>query len=249
MRVEGRYRVPDDDSNLVMGAARALSARYPGHGARIVLRKSIPPGAGLGGGSSNAAATLLALDRLWGLQADPGVLYALARRLGSDVPFFLYGGACIGLGRGDEVFPLPDSPEWNVLVVWPGVELSTADVYAGLALPLTTNRILSSMKGFLTGVGDGASRDAMAPEVENDLEESAFRILPALRRLKDRLLDAGAAVAAMSGSGSAVFGLFPSSERIDKLTGSLAEGEVAVFACRTLSRDAYRLNLFTSPRT
>ncbi|HEY3176082.1 MAG TPA: 4-(cytidine 5'-diphospho)-2-C-methyl-D-erythritol kinase [Candidatus Polarisedimenticolia bacterium] len=268
MRVEGTYRVAGDESNLVMRAARALSERFPGHGARILLRKSIPPGAGLGGGSSNAAATLLALGRLWGLDADPGLLYALARGLGSDVPFFLYGGTCLGLGRGDEIFPLPDPPERSLIVAWPGVELSTAAVYAGLPLALTSRRILSSMKGFLPGTPVRASRDeAMSPAggpagagpaamespgggnpsppaVENDLEETAFGMLPALRRLKDRLVDSGAVAAAMSGSGSAVFGMFPSSKGIDKLAGSLATGETVTFVCRTLSRDAYRVKLF-----
>lgn len=271
LRVEGGYRVPSDDSNLVMRAARALAERFPGHGARIVLRKRIPPGAGLGGGSSNAASTLFALDRLWAIEADPGLLHALARRLGADVPFFLYGGACLGLGRGDEVLPLPDPPGWTVLVAWPGVELSTAEVYAGLPLALTSGRILSSMKGFLPGTPDRANRDAgmppvggpageavagsagsghpAPPEVENDLEETAFRMMPALRRLKDRLLDSGAAAAAMSGSGSAVFGLFPSAKGIDRVAGSLATGETVVFVCRTLSRDAYRQKLFQRSRT
>lgn len=272
LRVEGRYPVPADDSNLALRAARALSERYPGRGARIQLNKSIPPGSGLGGGSGNAATTLLALDRLWGLQADPGLLYSIARGLGADVPFFLYGGACLGLGRGDEVFPLPDLPEWTVLVAWPGVGLSTAEVYAGLPFTLTSTRILSSMKGFLPRVPVRADRDdgqtqgsglAMAdpvgghagegvpapPEVDNDLETTAFRMLPALRRLKERMLDSGGAAVAMSGSGSAVFGLFPSSKGIDRVAGSLATGGTAVFVCRTLSRDAYRLKLFERSRT
>ena len=273
LRVEGPFAVPADESNLALRAARALAERFPGRGARITLTKSIPPGAGLGGGSSNAAVTLIGLDRLWEAQTDPGVLFAIARRLGADVPFFLYGGACLGVGKGDDLLPLPDQPEWTVLVVWPGVGLATKEVYEDLPLALTRPRILSSMKGFLPilpersgrgtvipGVaglasvgppmGGSAPRGHLVPPcVDNDLEEAAFSKLPRLRKLKDRLLDLGALAAAMSGSGSSVFGLFPSSKGIDKLASTLAGGGTMVFVCRTLSRDAYHLNLFKRLQT
>ena len=253
LAVEGRFPVPADDSNLVLRAARALSERYPGHGARMTLRKSIPAGAGLGGGSSNAAATLLGLDRLWGLEADPGILYAIARRLGMDVPFFLYGGACLAVGRGDEVLPLPDRKPWPVVVAWPGVGLSTREVYEALPLSLTRARILSSMKGFVPGRGgdDQAENGGQSrpPDVVNDLEETAFRKVPEMRRLKDRLMGSGSLAAAMSGSGSAVFGLFSSTHEADRVAASISSGDVAAFSCLTLSRDAYRLNLFKRSRT
>ena len=245
LTVEGRYPVPADEKNLVMRAAKALSERHQGHGARITLAKSIPPGSGLGGGSSNAAATLLGLDRLWGLEADPGVLYAIARRLGMDVPFFLFGGTCRGVGRGDEILPLPDRDPWPLVVVWPGVGLSTREVYEALPLSLTRPRILSSMKGFVPGRGV----ENRTPEVVNDLEETAFEKMPALRRLKDQLIGSGALAAAMSGSGSAVFGLFSSKREADRVAASISGGEVAAFSCVTLSRDAYRLNLFKRSRT
>ena len=245
LAVEGRFPVPPDETNLVLRAARALSERYAGHGARMMLRKSIPAGSGLGGGSSNAAATLLGLDKLWNLQADPGVLYAIARRLGMDVPFFLYGGACLAVGRGDEVLPLPDRKPWPVVVVWPGVGLSTRKVYEALPLPLTRPRILSSMKGFVPGRSD----ESAAPDVINDLEETAFQMVPAMRRLKDRLIGSGATASAMSGSGSAVFGMFSSTHEADRVAASMSSGDVAAFSCLTLSRDAYRLNLFKRSRT
>ena len=283
LTVEGRYVVPADESNLVMKAARALSRRYPGRGARMVLRKSIPAGSGLGGGSSNAAAALLALARLWGLDADPGLLYSIASSLGSDVPFFLYGGTCLALGRGDEVMPMPDGPSWSVVVVWPGLELSTREVYAGLPAvvrtttglpaPLTMPRNLSSMKGFVPGHpelpdgkvvgslqaeapghatgqrGRAARGSGEVPDVENDLEGIAFLKVPALKRLKDRLLGSGAVAAALTGSGSAVFGLYPSPRGTEKAAASLATGGSVAFVCRTLSRDAYGLNLFQRSQT
>jgi len=246
-----------------MKAARCLAERYPGRGARITLSKSIPAGAGLGGGSSNAAATLMALDRLWGLDADPGLLYSMARALGTDVPFFLFGGACLAVGRGDEVLPLPDFAPWHVIVVWPGVSLSTREVYAGLSGSLTTNPILSSMKGFVPDPGGrtawdpGASPDekeegedeSAPPEVTNDLEEIAFQKLPVLKQLKERLIDSGAAAAAMTGSGSAVYGLYRLRKGIEKVAASLATDTTAAFTCRTLTREAYRLNLFERSRT
>jgi len=262
--VEGRYSVPADETNLVLRAARALGEGHPGHAARLTLRKSIPAGAGLGGGSSNAAATLMGLDRLWQFETDPGVMNGIARRLGMDVPFFLYGGRCLAVGRGDEVLPLPDGDAWSVVVAWPGLHMSTKDVYDALPLPLTRPRILSSMKGFVPGPGARATADRAvsaeaktatavpepeAPEVGNDLEEVAFQKAPVLRRLKERLIDLGAIAAAMSGSGSAIFGLFSSMQKADRVAASLTTGETAAFSCRTLTRDAYRLNLYKRSRT
>ena len=257
--VEGEYEIPTDQSNLVLKAARALVSRFPGHGAHIKLKKSIPPGSGLGGGSSNAAVTLLGLDRLWGLEADPGLLYSLAQDLGMDVPFFLYGGTCLALGRGDEVFPLSERPPWHVVVVWPGVGLSTQQVYEELSPTLTSTRILSSMKRFVPVARQAGARDddmlpggdsegrgvgVGPPEVANDLEEIAFRKIPTLSRLKKKLISSGAVAAAMSGSGSAAFGLYPSSRGIREVAAGLETEAEAVFTCRTLTRDAYCRNLF-----
>ena len=277
LRVLGRYPTPPDDTNLVMKAARALQQRYPGRGARITLDKSIPVGAGLGGGSSDAAATLMALDRLWGLDADPGLLYAVARGLGTDVPFFLFGGACLAVGRGDEVLPLRDFAPWSVIVLWPGVSLSTKEMYAGVSRSLTSNPILSSMKGFVpdprgrTARDPGASPDGTdedeagddrspPPEVANDLEEIAFQKLPVLRQLKERLMESGAAAAAMTGFDETVTPVGQQADQlgvvlyrlrkgIEKVAASLASDTTAAFTCRTLTREAYRLNLFERSRT
>ncbi|HET9481937.1 MAG TPA: 4-(cytidine 5'-diphospho)-2-C-methyl-D-erythritol kinase, partial [Candidatus Polarisedimenticolia bacterium] len=270
LTLEGSFPAPADGSNLVLRAAAALQERYPGRGAEITLVKRIPPEAGLGGGSSNAAVTLMGLDRLWDLQADPGLLYALAARLGSDVPFFLYGGRCLALGRGDEILPLPDGVPWGVVVAWPGVGLSTRQVYEGLPLSLTRGRILSSMKGFVpvppgrraetTGAlaGGPPARGAegrspgQPPDIDNDLEQVAFGMLPALRRLRERLLERGAVAAALTGSGSAVYGLFRDGKdgrRLGEIAASLATGGAVAYPCRTLTRDAYRDNLFERSRT
>jgi 4-diphosphocytidyl-2-C-methyl-D-erythritol kinase len=262
LQVNGDYPVPADGTNLVMRAALKISERFPGLGARIRLTKRIPPGSGLGGGSSNAAVTLLGLDRLWETDSDPGLLHSMAQELGSDVPFFLYGGACLGLGRGDLVLPLPDRPDCKVLVVWPGSPLSTEEVYR--STPLTRGRILSSMRDFLpegsgrVGPLEGVLRggelgDCTATgtsvDVANDLEEAAFAKVPVLRHLKEELIASGAFAAAMTGSGSAAFGLFPESSPVDRLASSLAVSGGAVFVCKTQTREAYRRNLLQFQRS
>jgi len=261
LRVEGDWRLAADASNLVLKAAEAFHAACGGRGARIVLTKRIPPGSGLGGGSSDAAATLMGLDRLWGVRAGPEKLFGVARTLGSDVPFFLYGGACLALGRGDDLFPLPDLPGWQVLVVWPGVSLSTREVYAQLPASLTRDRNLSSMRGFnpvpaARAPGDegaipgfspaDAGSQEEAPQVDNDLEETSFARVPQLRSIKEQLLAAGAVAAAMSGSGSAVYGLFPRDEELEPIRMAMEREATRVFVCRTLSREAYGTRLFES---
>ena len=122
--------VPKDEGNLALRAALELQrfARARS-GARIVLEKRLPVGGGLGGGSSNAAAVLLGLDRLWGLRLGITGLLPLARRLGADVPFFLYGGTALGLARGDEVYPLRRQIEAHVVLVVPEVSVATAAVF------------------------------------------------------------------------------------------------------------------------
>ena len=256
LEVTGVPGVPADETNLALRAARLLAARHPGRGARIRLRKRIPAGAGLGGGSSNAAVTLMALDRLWGLDADPGLLYALARSIGSDVPFFLYRGTCLGLGRGDEIAPMPDTAALSVVLLCPEKPLPTAEVYGRLSLPLTSKPILSSIKGFFPGTPTRetthpvrAPASDVFPDPVNDLEPTAFGMMPELARLKERLLASGARVAAMSGSGSAVFGLYSGTRDPAELAAEAATDEAAVMACRTLTREAYRIQLFERSRT
>lgn len=244
LQVTGPYPVPAGDDNLVLRAARLLARELPGHGARILLEKRIPPGSGLGGGSSDAAVTLMGLARLWEAALEPHRLDALARQLGSDVPFFLYGGTCLAVGRGEEILPLPDLPAWPILVAWPGEGLSTAEIYATLPESLTRQRILSSMKGFVPPPPGGTGEAAEPPDLTNDLETTAIRRLPALERLRERLVAGGAQAVAMSGSGSAVFGLFPGESRLERLAASLSAAGAHVFACHLVPRETYRGTLF-----
>jgi 4-diphosphocytidyl-2-C-methyl-D-erythritol kinase len=208
------------EDNLVTRAARlvieAIGAR--GHVA-IRLTKRIPMGAGLGGGSSDAASVLLALPVLAGRTLDYPALAALARDLGSDVPFFLMGGRAVGIGRGTELFPLPDSPARRGLLVAPAVHVSTAEAYRALSPSLTTELQQNKMFSFQAQVWDVST----AVPAGNDFEPPVFARHPELAGFKERLLRAGASPALMTGSGSALFGLFRDAGEISKAIAALSE--------------------------
>jgi 4-diphosphocytidyl-2-C-methyl-D-erythritol kinase len=203
--------------NLVLRAAQAAMEATGATGrVRMKLDKRIPMGAGLGGGSSDAAAVLLALPALSGRPLDMASLCRLAGDLGSDVPFFLVGGAAVGIGRGTELFPLPDGPPGQAVLVAPRVSVSTADAYRRLSPRLTTelqqNKIFSFQSNILAGRVGG--------ETANDFEEVVFERHPVLGTWKKRMIRAGATAAMMTGSGSAVFGLF---RNAGEAAGALAE--------------------------
>lgn len=208
--------LPAGDDNLVARAARLL-AREAGVGAdaRIRLRKRIPAGGGLGGGSSDAAATLRALAALWGVGAGASDLARLAGRLGSDVPFFLVGGRGRGTGRGERIEPLPDpaGSEW-ILLLFPPFGMPTPDVYRALGAPELTP---GGGEPNLPGPGTGVFPD------RNDLERAAERLRPELAGLRERLREAGAATARLSGSGSTVYGVFPAADVAETARRRLAQ--------------------------
>lgn len=234
--------VPRDGTNLAARAAEALR-RYAGvrQGVEIEIHKRIPVGGGLGGGSSNAAAVLLGLDRLWRLGLGPDGLQRLASRLGADVPFFLVGGTALGLARGDEVYPLRRQLRAHVVVVDPGVHVSTARVFARVDTRLTPREKSNSIFYFVSREleGSGAFRF-----LRNDLEEAALEEAPALReqagRIRAVLLREGASLAALSGSGSSYFGLFENARKAQRASAALhAEGRRALVG-RTLTLEQYR---------
>jgi 4-diphosphocytidyl-2-C-methyl-D-erythritol kinase len=201
--------VPADESNLCCQAARLLAQRVGIHeGIAIRLEKAIPAGAGLGGGSSDAAATLAGLAHLWGLALPPGELESLAAQIGADVPFFLRGGCCLARGRGEKLAALPPLSAWLVLVV-PPHRVPTAEAYAALprtsgpaaeaGLSRTTQRALNAVRqGHL---------DTLAKSLHNDFETLDLPGIAEARAAKEALLEAGCLGANLSGSGSAVFGL------------------------------------------
>jgi len=232
IELEDPLAIPD---NLVARAARmAMDAMRATGRVEMRLRKRIPMGAGLGGGSSDAAAVLLALPVLTGRALDLPKLRDIAARLGSDVPFFLLGGAAAGIGRGTELFPLPDRPAMAGLVVAPAVHVSTAQAYGDLSPGLTSeaqeNKIFSFQSvTWERGVGKFS---------KNDFEAVVFQQHRNLADLKKRLVRAGATVAMMTGSGSALFGLFPGGRGISAAMQSL--GNEKVFRISLVSRARYR---------
>jgi 4-diphosphocytidyl-2-C-methyl-D-erythritol kinase len=175
------------------------------------LRKRIPMGAGLGGGSSNAASVLLALPVLAGKRMNPSALLQAAAELGSDVPFFLHGGTALGMGRGAELYPLPDAPAASGVLVAPDIHVSTPEAYRSLGRALTSgvgDFDTSSFQSFVWGLGDRCPSKEWRSLPANDFESSVFRQYPSLLEIKRKLAHLGASPAMMSGSGSALFGLF-----------------------------------------
>lgn len=229
--------VPRGKENLIVRAAELWKrARMFRGGIRVRLRKRIPMGAGLGGASSNAAATLVALERLAGERLDAERLAALAAALGSDVPFFLTGGRAAGTGRGEVISPLRDGPPRHCLVAFPGFGVSTREAYAHLSRTLTKRRVVSKIEGF--GAWSPIPPKSWGP-AENDFERYVFARWPELARVKRRLLRAGAEVASLTGSGSALFAFFDSAQSL--LRGiECVPAAWQVWKTRTLSRAEYR---------
>jgi 4-diphosphocytidyl-2-C-methyl-D-erythritol kinase len=192
---------PEDETNLVVRAVRAYE-RLAGITAnvRIHVRKSIPAGRGLGGGSSDAAVTFIGLQRLYKLALPFEQVPEVLRDLGSDVPFFAVGGRAVGYGRGNEVYKLDDDADYWVLLVDPGVMIPTPDAYSWLTVPDKSN----SIEGFCGEMSPDCSGDVWT----NDFEGPVFNRYPKLAILKEELIDLGAYRAALSGSGSAIFGQF-----------------------------------------
>ena len=204
--------LPSGPANLAHRAATAFLERWGGgRGARLRLRKRIPVGAGLGGGSSNAAAVLRALQRLLGSPAAPAELWKVARELGADVPYFLVGGTALGVGRGDEVIPLPDLPERRLLLALPPLEILTREVFAELGE--LTGEPLEPRISSLVQCGE-LGWEALA-WCANDLERPVFRRWPELARLHRELLEAGAMTARLSGSGTALWAAFAGEPDLD----------------------------------
>ncbi len=229
--------IPLDESNLVWRAAAALWKALGNDGAPrdavITIQKVIPMLAGLGGGSADAAAALSALARLWG-GAPVTLLREVAASIGADVAFFLSGGTALGLGRGEEIYPLVDLPPHWIVIARPPFGVSTGEAYswydedrtAGLKEPREI-QILP------------VPWPTRAAQMINDLEPPVVRRHPEIATLKTALRDAGAVAAAMSGSGSAVFGLFRTRAPAERCIRPLSRGGTRAVLTRTLTRGEY----------
>jgi 4-diphosphocytidyl-2-C-methyl-D-erythritol kinase len=230
--------VPSDERNLVYRAAVALrKAAGVSRGVRMTLDKRIPVAAGLGGGSSDAAAALVGLNRLWGLRWPLSVLEELAAGLGMDVPFFLRGGAALATGRGERLAPLGGAALGLVLVN-PRFAVSTADMYGRLTPAMYSDgararRAAAALESRRAG--------RIAACLYNGLEVAAGTAYPQIGQMQAALLAAGALGAAMSGSGPTVFGVARSWEQARQIRTRVARGAWECWAVRTLRGPAVRI--------
>lgn len=238
-------RIPSGAQNLAYRACELWKrARNFRGGIHIELEKRIPAGSGLGGGSSDAAATLLGLEHLTGNHLGLATRHELAARLGSDVPLFLWGGRVLGCGRGEEVYPLWDFVRRHCLVVFPAVHVSTADAYRELDQRSNSRLTKVSKRSNICSFGawPHLSLKFWGP-AENDFEQVVFARWPELAQLKSQLIRAGAETASLTGSGSAVFALFDSAPRMIRAS-QLIPARWQVFRTRTLPRDEYERLVF-----
>jgi 4-diphosphocytidyl-2-C-methyl-D-erythritol kinase len=224
--------VPTDRTNLIWQAAEALwrSAGRRGRlpGTRVRLTKRIPMQAGLGGGSSDAAAALRALNVLWGIDASAADLHAIASGLGADVPYFLAGGTMLGVDRGDVLFSLPDRPCGWVVLVSPDFGVSTRQAYAWWDADRGVHNPVRSSAPWVDGLP--------ASEWTNDLERPVARRHPPIARLVRQLRRLGAGHAAMSGSGSTLFGLFDDRKDASRAAGQLSGPRSRTIVTATTNR-------------
>jgi len=198
------------EQNLIYRAAVLLRDRFRiDEGARICLDKRIPMGAGLGGGSSDAAATLAGLNSLWGLGLPDEELLGLAAQLGSDVPFFLGAPLSYVSGRGEKLFACRALHPVTLLLVKPGFNLSTEWVYKNFTLLTKKERKVNNMRHFIRNI-ERAEIDDIACHLSNDLESVTNSSFPVIAGIKEKMKRQGAVFSLMSGSGSTVFGVFES---------------------------------------
>jgi len=211
--------VPTGPDNLVLRAAQLLRDRFGIRlGAEILLRKEIPVQAGLGGGSSDAAGALIGLCRLWRIETDDTELWSLAAQLGSDVPFFLVGGAARISGRGENATELPPGHQHHLVIIKPDLGIPTASAYEQL------DRVPARKRAppFFDDLFPGMLSEALATHLHNDFEAVLLPLYPELTQIKQALRNAGCLASLLCGSGSAVFGLAPNKEQAETIASQLS---------------------------
>jgi len=226
------------EKNLVYRAVDALRHELKiNSGVHILLKKSIPAGRGLGGGSSDAAAALLGYLQFVHKTLELPPLLQIAASLGADVPFFLLGGRGLGIGKGDEIYPLPDIRTLSFLIVSPkDIHVPTPDAYRWLHAPaldsLTKNSANHKLFEFCA-----LCWSAQGERLSNDFEPAVFQQHPRLEEIHRELLQRGASEALLAGSGSAVFGVFPSPAKARRAVVGFPHDQT--FVCETISRSRY----------
>lgn len=232
-------RIPTGKNNLIYQAAALLKKEFSvARGAQIHLEKRIPSPGGLGGGSSDAATALIGLVRLWQLSVELEQLTDLSKQLGSDVPFFLYGGAALGTGRGTEITHLEDFGHRKMLIVTPNVRVSTADAYSLLRAPALTNE--EANRTLIVCHNEAKRLITEQSELRNDFEDVIFKAEPELAQVKHSLLELGSEKVLMSGSGASIFAFFSNDDARNTAFSILkAETDWRVFDVETINRARY----------
>ena len=235
-----RKFIPTGENNLIVRAAGLLQKRAGVKlGAKMRLAKRIPSPGGLGGGSSNAAASLIGLSRLWGVDVPSEDMHEMAAELGSDVPFFLYGGTAMGTGRGTVIEPIADIREDKLLIVTPKLRVSTSAAFASLGSQSLT--MAEAERILIVCRLEAEKLDLRHSVLRNDIEAAVFAAHPEVERVKRTLLELGAVNAMMSGSGASVFAVFDKEETRQATLKALdKEVNWRKFAVAAVSRDEYR---------
>jgi 4-diphosphocytidyl-2-C-methyl-D-erythritol kinase len=232
--------LPTGPHNLVWRAATSLRQHFAlNKGARIRLEKRIPVQAGLGGGSADAAVTLIGLTYLWQVNASVEDLLNLAANIGADVSFFLFGGTAQGTGLGNDIQALPDDRGRYLLVVKPNAGISTAHAYEALRRDSLTS---AGPKFILSSSPRSEIFDSFHAEApHNDFEPAVFGLAPETERVRVALGKSGAKATLLAGSGSAVFGVFDNQDAQRRAIQAIElEAGWRVFLCRTVARNEYR---------
>lgn len=225
--------IPLDEKNLAFQAAKLIKERYDvKNGVHIHLDKKIPVAAGLAGGSSDAAATLRGLNRLWGLKIPQEELLALGAELGSDVPFCVSGGTALATGRGEVLTPITNPLQCWVIVAKPPINVSTAEVYGRLRSEQIQHH--PSAKRMVQALQEGSFQQ-MCQSLGNVLEEVTLKLHPEVQQLKEGMLKLGADGALMSGSGPTVFGLVSKESKVARIYNGLRGFCKEVYAVRLLT--------------
>ena len=227
--------LPLGQENLVWQAANLLREHYGvSDGVHIHLDKRIPVSAGLGGGSSDAAAALRGLVHFWALPHEPTVLTGLAAQLGSDVPFCLGGGTALGSGRGEHVEPLPSCPHFHVVLANPGFAVSTAKVYQGYVPDET--RLRPDIDAMMAAL-EAKEKAGVMSKLANVLESSTFALYPKVQHVKARMQQAGPAL--MCGSGATVFALFATATEATRLHAALQKEGMSAWLTETKNNEKH----------
>lgn len=223
--------VPNDRRNLAYQAAELIKKTYDvSHGVEIILEKSIPVSAGLAGGSSDAAATLRGLNRLWKLGIKAADLAALGAKIGSDVSFCVYGGTALATGRGEIIEQLPTPPNCWVILAKPAISVSTADIYRNLNINTMAHPNTSGMIEALST----NDYQTMCDTLGNVLEPVTMKLHPEVVFLKEQMKKFGADAVLMSGSGPTVYGLVEHQSRVSRIYNGLKGFCREVYAIRII---------------